>query len=194
MSESWRTSACLISSTLPEPAKVAASGRSRRPPIACTTLEPALSTRRVASSARSSAWEARPRLRATRTAGLRSGFLRVLKRDRDRPRRNHRGDRVLVNHLRHGVLEEHDVLVERFDLSLELDAVHQVDRNRYVFLAQRVEEWVLQQLALVAHCSAPFLSSGYPVYHRARHALYSKSTGKIQHRPGLSSTLAALLH
>src|SRR5260221_14353195 len=152
-----------ISSTFPDPANVEASGRSRRPRITSTTCEPALSTRRAASSARSSVLDARPMSMLTRTARGRSGVLRVLKRDRDRPRRNHRGDRVLVNHLRHGVLEEHDVLVERFDLSLELDAVHQVDRNRYVFLAQRVEEWVLQQLALVTHCSAPFLSSGFPV-------------------------------
>jgi hypothetical protein len=43
----------------------------------------------------------------------------------------------------HRVFQEHDVLVERFDLALQLDAVHQVDRDRYMLLAQRVEERVL---------------------------------------------------
>src|SRR5579862_2971908 len=154
--------AALISSTLPDPAKSAASGRSRRPRITCTTSDPALATRREASSARSSAWETRPMSRATRTARGRSGFLGMLKRDRNRPRRDHRGNGVLVDHLGHGVLEEHDVLVKRFDLALELDAIHQVDRDRNVLLAQRVEERVLQQLPFVAHLLCPFSFSGFP--------------------------------
>src|SRR5260221_1333175 len=138
----WR-SAKPISSTLPLPTNVDASGRSRRPRITSTTCEPALSTRRAASSARSFVRDARPMSRLTRTARGRSGVLRMLKRDRYRPRRDHRRNGVLVNHLRHGVLEEHDVLVERFDLALQLDAVDQVDRDRNVLLAQRVEKRVL---------------------------------------------------
>src|SRR5258706_7625946 len=146
-----------ISSTLPLPTNVDASGRSRRPRITSTTCEPALSTRRAASSARSFVAEARPMSRLTRTARERSGVLRMLKRDRYRPRRDHRGNGVLVDHLGNGVLEEHHVLVERLDLPLQLDAVHEVDGDRDVFLAQRVEEGILQQLTFVAHCCAPFL-------------------------------------
>jgi hypothetical protein len=61
------------------------------------------------------------------------------------------GDGVLVDHLRHGVAQQHDVLVEGFDVTLQLDAVDQVDGDRDVFLAQQVEERVLQELAFVAH-------------------------------------------
>ena len=99
---------------------------------------------------------ARARLCGPGRPGARQDSLRVFKRDRHRPRRHHRRDGVLVDHLRHGVLEEHDVLVERFDLALQLDAVHQVDRDRDMFLAQGVEERVLEQLPLVAHCYCPF--------------------------------------
>src|SRR5512140_2647072 len=152
-----------ISSTLPEPAKVFASGRSRRPRITSATSAPALSTRRAASSALSPSRPG-PMSRLTRIARGRSGFRRMLKRYRYRARRHDRGDGVLVHHLRHGVLEEDHVLVERFDLPLELDAVDQVDRHRHMLLAQRIEERVLKQLALVAHCCAPFLSAGFPVY------------------------------
>src|SRR3954464_7354059 len=126
-----------------------------------TTSAPAVSTRRAASSARSSAWGPRPTWRLTRIARERSGVRGVLNRNRHRSRRDDRGNRVLVHHLGHGVLEEDDVLVEGFDLALELDAVHQVDRDRNMLLAQRVEERILQQLALVAHCYAPFISSGF---------------------------------
>jgi len=50
---------------------------------------------------------------------------------------------VLVDHLRHGVLEKDDVLVEGLDLPLELDAVHKIDRHRYVLLAQGIQERIL---------------------------------------------------
>jgi hypothetical protein len=50
---------------------------------------------------------------------------------------------VLVDHLGDGVLEQDHILVERLDLSLKLDSVHEVDRNLNVFLAQRIQEGVL---------------------------------------------------
>jgi hypothetical protein len=50
---------------------------------------------------------------------------------------------VLVDHLGHGVAEEDDILVERFDLALELDAVDEVDRDRNVVLAEEVQKRVL---------------------------------------------------
>ena len=64
------------------------------------------------------------------------------------------GNSVFVDHLRHGVAQQNDVLVERFDLALKLDAVDEVDRHRHVFTAKLVEEWDLQELALlVTICS-----------------------------------------
>jgi hypothetical protein len=68
-----------------------------------------------------------------------------------RAARHHGGDRVLVDHLRHGVAQQHHVLVEGLDVALQLDAVDEVDRHRHMLLAQQVQEGVLQELAFVAH-------------------------------------------
>src|SRR6266581_182333 len=57
----------------------------------------------------------------------------------DGPRRHHRGDGVLVDHLRNRVAEQYHVLVEGLDLALQLDAVDEVDRDRDVLLAERVQ-------------------------------------------------------
>jgi hypothetical protein len=67
----------------------------------------------------------------------------VVVRHRDRARRHHRRDGVLVDHLRDRVLQQHDVLVERLDLALQLDAVDEIDRDLHMLLAQRVQERVL---------------------------------------------------
>jgi hypothetical protein len=56
---------------------------------------------------------------------------------------------VFVNHLRDGVAQQHDVLVERFDLALQLDAVDEVNRHWHMLTTQSVEEGVLQQLTFV---------------------------------------------
>jgi len=61
----------------------------------------------------------------------------------DGPRRHHRGDGVLVDHLRDRVTEQYHVLVEGLDLALQLDAVDEIDRDRDVLLAERVQKWVL---------------------------------------------------
>jgi hypothetical protein len=61
----------------------------------------------------------------------------------DRAARHDGGDRVLVDHLGDGVAQQHHVLVEGFDLALQLDAVDQVDRHRHMLLAQQVQEGVL---------------------------------------------------
>jgi hypothetical protein len=53
------------------------------------------------------------------------------------------GDRMLVNHLGHGVLEQNHILIERLDLPLQFDAIHQINRNWHMFTAQSVEERVL---------------------------------------------------
>ena len=62
------------------------------------------------------------------------------------------GDRVFVDHLRHGVAQQHNVLDKLFYLALQLDAVDQVNGHRHVFPTQLVQEWILQELAfVVAH-------------------------------------------
>jgi hypothetical protein len=50
---------------------------------------------------------------------------------------------VLVDHLRDRVSKQDDVLIERFDLTLELDAVDEVDRNGNVFFSEEIQEGVL---------------------------------------------------
>ena len=53
------------------------------------------------------------------------------------------GDGVLVDHLRDGIAQQHHVLVEGFDLALQLDAVDQIDGHRHMLLAQLVQEGIL---------------------------------------------------
>jgi hypothetical protein len=60
-----------------------------------------------------------------------------------RARRHDGRNGVLVDHLGHGVAQQHDVLVEGLDVPLQLDAVDEVDRNRNVLFAQCVQERVL---------------------------------------------------
>jgi hypothetical protein len=57
---------------------------------------------------------------------------------------------VFVNHLRHGVAQQHNILVKRLNLPLQLDAVNQINGHRYVFATQGIEEGVLQKLAFIA--------------------------------------------
>ena len=57
--------------------------------------------------------------------------------------RNDGRDRVLVDHLRHGVAQQDNVLVEGLDLALQLDAIDEIDRDGNVLLAQQVQERVL---------------------------------------------------
>ena len=52
-------------------------------------------------------------------------------------------DCVLVDHLGDRIPEQHDVLVERFDVPLKLDAVDQVDRHRHMLFTQCVQKRVL---------------------------------------------------
>src|SRR5581483_10686224 len=99
------------------------------------------------TSATASSWSSSPKSRQTMTAAwgsaagaavslARSGkLLRVLLRSQvDGARGHDRRDGVLVHHLGHRVAQQHDVLVERLDLSLQLDAVHEVDRDRDMLL------------------------------------------------------------
>ena len=56
---------------------------------------------------------------------------------------------MFVDHLRHRVAKQHNVLVKRLDLTLQLDAVDKVDGNRNMLTSQRVEKWILQELTFV---------------------------------------------
>ena len=56
---------------------------------------------------------------------------------------------MLVNHLSDSVAKQDHILVERFDLTLKLDAVDQINRNRNMLATHCVETWVLQKLAFV---------------------------------------------
>jgi len=58
---------------------------------------------------------------------------------------------MLVDHLGDGVTQQHDVLIKRFDLSLQFDTVDQVNGHRYMLPAQSVEEGILQELAFIIH-------------------------------------------
>jgi hypothetical protein len=58
---------------------------------------------------------------------------------------------VLVDHLRHSVAKQDDVLVKRLDVALQFDAVHEVDGHRHVLFAEQVQKWILQELTFVAH-------------------------------------------
>src|SRR6056297_1165084 len=66
--------------------------------------------------------------------------------DPDISRRHDGGNRVLVDHLADAVFQQHYELVERLDLALQLDAIHEVNGHRYLLSPQGVEERVLKRL------------------------------------------------
>jgi len=57
--------------------------------------------------------------------------------------RHDRRNRMLVDHLADAVLEQHHELVERLDVPLQLDSIHQIDRNGNTLLAQRIQKRLL---------------------------------------------------
>jgi hypothetical protein len=57
--------------------------------------------------------------------------------------RHHSGNGVFVDHLADCVLQQNHELVEGFNLALQLDAVDQIDGNRYAFLTQGIQVRVL---------------------------------------------------
>ena len=56
---------------------------------------------------------------------------------------------MFVNHLRDCVTKQHDILVKRFDLALQLDPINEINRYRNMLATQGVEKWILQKLAFV---------------------------------------------
>jgi len=74
---------------------------------------------------------------------VRASLDAVFLGDIDGPGGDDGGYRVLVHHLGDGVLQQHDVLIEGLYLTLQLDAVDEIDRHRHVLAPQRVQERVL---------------------------------------------------
>ena len=58
---------------------------------------------------------------------------------------------MLVNHLRNGITKQDHILVERFYMPLQFDAVNQIDGNWDMFTTQCVQERILEKLAFIAH-------------------------------------------
>ena len=107
----------------------------------------------------------RPRGSCGRPQGspLRIGIGRIpgagaVRRQPNVARRNHGRDRVLVYHLADRVAEYDNELVERLDLTLQLDPVNQIDGYRGSVPSQRVEIGILQRL--------PFRHPGFLVRRR----------------------------
>ncbi|AKM46121.1 hypothetical protein QY76_01140 [Edwardsiella sp. EA181011] len=61
----------------------------------------------------------------------------------NRAGRNNGRDRVFVDHLADRVLQQNDKLIKRLNLALQLNTIHQIDRNWDTFTTQRVQERVL---------------------------------------------------
>ncbi len=68
-----------------------------------------------------------------------------------------RGDGVLVNQLSHGVLERKRVLVERLDVPLYLDTVHQINGDWNMATPEHVQERPLEELRSVGIHGFPSL-------------------------------------
>src|ERR1700744_966102 len=159
------------SSALPLPMYIFGSGLARRPVSVKAMSAPALRASRLSSSRLASksslpksiltsaacvvkGWCLLSKSRRLAATGIASrldarqrelhasGGFRV-RMEVHRACRHHRRDRVLVNHLSHGIAEQNDILVERFDVALQLDAIHKVDRHGHMFFAQCVQERVL---------------------------------------------------
>ena len=65
--------------------------------------------------------------------------------------RNNGGNGVFVHHLGDGVAQEHNVLIKRLNLTLQLDTVDQINGHRHMLAAQCVEKGILEELAFIAH-------------------------------------------
>src|SRR5690349_1663645 len=165
MSMSFASHARRNSSALPLPTNMAASGLARRPVSVTAGWAPALCASRLSSS-RLASKSILPKSMPTSAALIklvdvkmkRPGCVACGRRSTGRDERLGRfgigveihrtgrhdsRDSVLVDHLGHRIPEQHDVLVERFNVPLKLDAVDQIDRDRHVLFTQCVQKRVL---------------------------------------------------
>lgn len=74
------------------------------------------------------------------TAGTATGVVTVM---RNRARRDNSRNRVLVNHLADRVFQQDHELIKRLDLPLQLNTIHQINRNWNTFPTQCVQERIL---------------------------------------------------
>ena len=81
------------------------------------------------------------------SAGVSGAGAALFGRQAHVARRHDRGNRVLVDHLADAVLQQHHELVKGIDLTLQLDAVDEVDRDGHPLFAQGIQKGVLQRLA-----------------------------------------------
>src|ERR1700712_5243267 len=164
-SMSFASHARRSSSALPLPTNILASGLDRRPVRVTKGFAPALCASRLSSS-RLASKSILPKSMPTSAALIklegikirRPGVIANGRRYAGRGRglglfgirvEIHRTGRhdsrncVLVDHLGDRIPEQNDVLVERFDVPLKLDAVDQVDRHRHMLFTQCVQKRVL---------------------------------------------------
>src|SRR5262245_52746346 len=80
----------------------------------------------------------------------------VHSRDTHVARRHYGGNRVLVDHLADAIAQQDDELIEGIDLPLQLDAIHEVNRDGHLLLTQRIQKRVLKRLTLGHTCSPDF--------------------------------------
>ena len=58
---------------------------------------------------------------------------------------------MLIYHLGHRIAQQYDILIERLNLPLKLDAIDQIDGNWNMLPAQRIEKGILKKLTFIAH-------------------------------------------
>src|ERR1700722_2740532 len=164
-SMSFASHARRSSSALPLPTNILASGLERRPVRVTRGVAPALCASRLSSS-RLASKSILPKSMPTSAALVKLEGIKMKRpgeiadgrhyagRDERlglfgirveiyRAGRPDSGNVVLVDHLGNRIPEQHDVLVERFDVPLKLDAVDQVDRHRHMLFTQCVQKRVL---------------------------------------------------
>src|SRR5688572_108235 len=85
---------------------------------------------------------------------------------------------MLVDHLADAITQQHDELIERIDLPLQLDAIHEIDRDGHLLLAQRIQKRVLKRLTL-----GHFLLSWFFLF--ACSYLMARPARTVSHRPAV---------
>jgi hypothetical protein len=51
--------------------------------------------------------------------------------------------------LRHSIAQQYDVLIKGLNLTLQLDAINQINGNWHMLTAQGIQKWILQKLTFV---------------------------------------------
>ena len=75
----------------------------------------------------------------------------VWRRDRYRAPRHNGRNGVFVHHLGYRVPQKNHILVKGLDLTLQFDAIDQINRHWYMLPAQDVQKRVLEKLPFIAH-------------------------------------------